>query len=71
MNSVKITDLMNIKYNEHLLNNEYLIGSLYDFQGHTVHCIIKNFRSVSLKFCLPGQKSLGHEFGIPLVTLKY
>ena len=51
MNSVKVTDFMNIKYIKYLLNNEYLICSLYDFEGLTVH-FIKKFRSGSLKFCL-------------------
>ena len=58
MNSVKITDLMNIKYNEHLLNNEYLIGSLYDFQGHTVHCIIKKFQIGISKILLARSKKV-------------
>ena len=41
VNSVKITNLMNIKYNEYLLNSEYLKSSLYDFQGHTVHLLVR------------------------------
>ena len=39
MNSVKITDLMNIKYNEHFSNNEYLVNLLYDFQGHIQYIV--------------------------------
>ena len=32
---------MNIKYNEYLLNSEYLKSSLYDFQGHTEHLLAR------------------------------
>ena len=59
VNSVKITNLINIKYNEYLLNSEYLISSLYDFQSHTVHLLARQ------------KKVLDMSFGIPLITLKY
>ena len=58
VNSGKITNLMNIEYNEYLLNSEYLVSSLYEFK-------------VIQYICLLGKKVLDMRFGIPLITLKY